>query len=115
MSLLGRLSPERARSEATEGTSALSASSESPRGSRCPSSNAWRLQAGVASAKARTHDTVPPYQQAPCEVADAPMIPEQNREFWVQREFLVQTLRTAVQLATVRYQVGASYLEVLDA
>jgi multidrug efflux system outer membrane protein len=85
-----------------------------------PLFNAGRLQAGVDSAEARTQDAVLRYQQtiqqAFREVADALIGHEKNREFRVQKEFLVQTLRTAVQLANIRYQGGVtSYLEVLDA
>jgi outer membrane protein, multidrug efflux system len=85
-----------------------------------PLFNAGRLQAGVDSAEARTQNAVLRYQQAIQqafrEVADALIAHMKNREFRVQKESLVQTLRTAVQLANIRYQGGVtSYLEVLDA
>jgi multidrug efflux system outer membrane protein len=85
-----------------------------------PLFNAGRLRAEVDSAEARTQDAVLRYQQtiqqAFREVADALIGHQKNREFRVQKESLVQTLRTAVQLANIRYQGGVtSYLEVLDA
>jgi len=84
-----------------------------------PLFTAGRVQAGVDSAEARTQVAVFRYQQtiqqAFREVADSLVGYEKNRQFRIQKEYLVVTLRDAVRLARLRYQGGvSSYLEVLD-
>ena len=84
-----------------------------------PLFTAGRLQAGVDSAEARTQEAVLRYQQtiqqAFREVGDSLVGYVKNREFRVEKEGLVATLREAVDLANLRYQGGVtSYLEVLD-
>jgi outer membrane protein, multidrug efflux system len=84
-----------------------------------PLFNAGRLRAGQDSAEARTQEAVLRYQQtiqqAFREVSDSLVAYAKNREFRVQKEILVTTLRDAVRLANIRYQGGVtSYLEVLD-
>jgi multidrug efflux system outer membrane protein len=84
-----------------------------------PLFNAGRLRAGQDSAEARTQEAVLRYQQAIQqsfrEVGDSLVAYAKNREFRVEKEILVTTLRDAVRLANIRYQGGVtSYLEVLD-
>jgi outer membrane protein, multidrug efflux system len=84
-----------------------------------PVFTAGRVQGGVDSAVARTQATILRYQQtiqqAFREVSDSLVAYEKNRQFRIEKEYLVTTLRDAVRLANIRYQGGvSSYLEVLD-
>jgi multidrug efflux system outer membrane protein len=84
-----------------------------------PLFNAGRLRAGVDAAEARAQEAVLRYQQtiqqAFREVSDALVAYARNREFRVEKEALVNTLRDAVRLANIRYIGGVTgYLEVLD-
>jgi multidrug efflux system outer membrane protein len=84
-----------------------------------PIFNMGRIGAGVNSAEARAHEALVRYQQtiqqAFREVSDALVEHRKRREFRVQQERLVESLRDAAQLSNIRYQGGVtSYLEVLD-
>jgi multidrug efflux system outer membrane protein len=84
-----------------------------------PIFNAGRTGAGVDSAEARAQEALVRYQQtiqqAFREVADALVEHRKRREFRVQQESLVASLRDATRLADIRYRGGvAAYLEVLD-
>jgi multidrug efflux system outer membrane protein len=84
-----------------------------------PIFNMGRIGAGVESAEARAQEAVVRYeqtiQQAFREVSDALIEHRKRREFRVQQERLVESLRDAARLANIRYKGGVtSYLEVLD-
>jgi multidrug efflux system outer membrane protein len=84
-----------------------------------PIFNAGRIGANVDSAEARAQEALYRYQQtiqqAFREVADALVEHRKRREFRVQQESLVASLRDATRLADIRYRGGvAAYLEVLD-
>jgi multidrug efflux system outer membrane protein len=84
-----------------------------------PIFNMGRIGAGVDSAAARAQEALVRYQQtiqqAFREVSDALVEHRKRREFSVQQQRLVESLRDAARLANIRYQGGVtSYLEVLD-
>jgi multidrug efflux system outer membrane protein len=84
-----------------------------------PIFNAGRIGAGVDSAEARAQAALVRYQQtiqqAFREVSDGLVEHRKRREFRVQQEALVDSLRDAARLADIRYRGGVtSYLEVLD-
>jgi multidrug efflux system outer membrane protein len=84
-----------------------------------PIFNMGRIGANVTSAEARAQAAVVRYQQtiqqAFREVSDALVEHSKRREFRVQQEGLVASLRDAARLANIRYRGGVtSYLEVLD-
>jgi outer membrane protein, multidrug efflux system len=84
-----------------------------------PIFNMGRVQAGVDSAEARAQEVVARYQQtvqqAVREVSDALIGHRKRREARLEQETLVQVLRNATGLSTIRYDGGVtSYLEVLD-
>jgi multidrug efflux system outer membrane protein len=84
-----------------------------------PIFNRGRVRAGVGSAEARAMEAAVRYeqtiQQAFREVSDALVEHRKRREFRVEQERLVESLRDAARLANIRYQGGVtSYLEVLD-
>jgi multidrug efflux system outer membrane protein len=84
-----------------------------------PIFNAGRIAAGVDSAEARAQEALVRYQQtiqqAFREVADALTEHKKRREFRVQQESLVGSLRDATRLSDLRYRGGVTaYLEVLD-
>jgi multidrug efflux system outer membrane protein len=73
----------------------------------------------VDSAEARAQEALVRYQQtvqqAFREVSDALVEHRKRREFRIQQESLVGSLRDAARLAGIRYRGGVtSYLEVLD-
>jgi multidrug efflux system outer membrane protein len=84
-----------------------------------PIFNTGRIGAGVDSAEARAQEALVRYQQtvqqAFREVSDALVEHRKRREFRIQQESLVGSLRDAARLAGIRYRGGVtSYLEVLD-
>jgi multidrug efflux system outer membrane protein len=84
-----------------------------------PIFNRGRVRAGVGSAEAQTEEAFVRYQQtiqqAFQEVSDTLVEHRKRREFRIQQERLVESLRDAARLANIRYQGGVtSYLEVLD-
>jgi multidrug efflux system outer membrane protein len=84
-----------------------------------PIFNMGRIGANVDSAEARAQEAVIRYQQtirqAFREVSDGLVEYRKRREFRIQQELLVNSLRDAARLAEIRYRGGvASYLEVLD-
>ena len=84
-----------------------------------PIFNMGRIGANVTSAEARAQAALVRYQQtiqqAFREVSDALVEHSKRREFRVQQEGLVESLRDAARLANIRYRGGVtSYLEVLD-
>jgi multidrug efflux system outer membrane protein len=84
-----------------------------------PLFNMGRIGAGVDSAEARAQAALVRYQQtvqqAFREVSDALVEHRKRREFRIQQEALVTSLRDAARLANIRYRGGVtSYLEVLD-
>ena len=84
-----------------------------------PIFNMGRVQAGVDSAEARAQEAVTRYQQtlqqALREVSDALVGHRKRREARQEQETLVQVLRNATKLSTLRYDGGVTnYLEVLD-
>jgi multidrug efflux system outer membrane protein len=84
-----------------------------------PIFNMGRIGAGVDSAEARAQEALVRYQQtvqqAFREVSDALVEHRKRREFRIQQEALVTSLRDAARLANIRYRGGVtSYLEVLD-
>jgi multidrug efflux system outer membrane protein len=84
-----------------------------------PIFNMGRIRAGVGSAEARTQEALARYeqtiQQAFREVSDGLVEQRGRREFRLQQERLVESLRDAARLANIRYRGGVtSYLEVLD-
>jgi multidrug efflux system outer membrane protein len=84
-----------------------------------PIFNMGRIGAGVDSAEARAQAALVRYQQtvqqAFREVSDALVEHRKRREFRIQQEALVTSLRDAARLANIRYRGGVtSYLEVLD-
>jgi multidrug efflux system outer membrane protein len=84
-----------------------------------PIFNMGRIGAGVDSAEARAQESLVRYQQtvqqAFREVSDALVEHRKRREFRIQQEALVTSLRDAARLANIRYRGGVtSYLEVLD-
>jgi len=84
-----------------------------------PIFNAGRTRAGVRGAQAREQQAALNYQravnQAFREVADSLVACRKLAELREQQEGLVQSLRSAVELADLRYRGGvSSYLEYLD-
>jgi multidrug efflux system outer membrane protein len=84
-----------------------------------PIFNMGRIGATVDSAEARAQEALVRYQQtirqAFREVSDALVEHRKRREFRIQQELLVDSLRDAARLADIRYRGGVtSYLEVLD-
>jgi multidrug efflux system outer membrane protein len=84
-----------------------------------PIFNMGRIGANVDSAEARAQEAVIRYQQtirqAFREVSDGLVEYRKRREFRIQQELLVNSLRDAARLAEIRYRGGVtSYLEVLD-
>jgi multidrug efflux system outer membrane protein len=84
-----------------------------------PIFNMGRIGANVDSAEARAQESVIRYQQtirqAFREVSDGLVEYRKRREFRIQQELLVESLRDAARLAEIRYRGGVtSYLEVLD-
>jgi multidrug efflux system outer membrane protein len=84
-----------------------------------PIFNMGRIGAGVRSAEARAEEALLGYlqtiQQAFREVSDALVEHRKRREFRIEQEKLVESLRDAARLANIRYAGGVtSYLEVLD-